>query len=392
MINENMKSKWRETKKPMLIMLISLVILFGAIFIYKGIMSFLLNRYFASHKNPTFTVSTTTVKYDTWQPQLKSVGSLRAITGVSVTAQIGGMITHIYFKPGTLVQKDTVLVQQNADPDIAQLHALQANAKLALITYTRDKAQYDQAKAVSKQQVDSDLQTLKSDDAQVAQQAATVDKLTIKAPFTGYLGVNNVNPGQFLNPGDMVVTLQSLDPIYVDFYLPQQALSQLKLGQTVHVTTDAFPKDKFTGKITTINPIVDTNTRNVEVEATISNPAYKLFPGMFTNTSVDTNQVQKYLTVPQTAISFNPYGDIVYLVEDHGKDKKGNSNLTVKQVFVTTGETRGDQITILTGVKAGDTVVTSGQLKLKNGSRININNEVQPSDNPNPSVPNEHEG
>lgn len=392
MINEKIKSRWTEMKKPMTIMLIGLAILFGAVIIYKGFIAFLEYRYFASKKNPVYTVSTATVKYQNWQPEVKSVGSLRAIVGVNVTAQLGGMITNIYFKPGTIVKQGTVLVQQNADPDIAQLHALQANAKLALITYNRDKAQYDQAKAVSKQQVDSDYQTLKSDEAQVANQAAIVEKLTIKAPFTGYLGVNNVNPGQFLNPGDAIVTLQSLDPIYVDFYLPQQALSQLRLGEKVHVVSDAYPKDNFTGKITTINPIVDTNTRNVEVEATISNPDFKLLPGMFTDVTVDTNKVQKLLTVPQTAVTFNPYGDIVFLVEDHGKDKKGKDNLTVKQVFVTTGETRGDQITLLKGVKEGNVIVTSGQIKLKNGSRISVNNTVQPSDSIDPSVPNEHEG
>lgn len=390
MIPKNLQTKWQEMKKPMTIVLSTLAILFGCIFIYKGIVSFFENRFFASKKNPIITISTMKVTSATWQSELKAVGSLRAIVGVNVTAQLGGQITQIYFKPGTLVQQGTLLVQQNADPDIAQLHALQANEALARITYHRDKAQYDQAKAVSKQQVDTDEQNLKSLQAQVAQQAATVDKLTIRAPFTGYLGVNNVNLGQYLNPGDMIVTLQSLDPIYVDFYLPQQALSQLKLGQSVSITADAFPKDTFTGKITTINPIIDVSTRNVEVEATIANPHYKLIPGMFVNTSLQTNNPTKLLTVPQTAITFNPYGDIVYLVTDHGKDKKGNPNLTVEQVFVTTGETRGDQIAILTGVKAGDTIVTSGQLKLKNGSRVAINNAVQPSDSEHPAVPDEH--
>ena len=197
------------------------------------------------------------------------------------------MVKYIYFTPGAAVQQGTVLVQLNADSDVAQLLALQATAELARITYERDKAQYA-FKAVSKQTVDADIQNLKNAQAQVAQQAATVAKKTIRAPFTGRLGISAVNPGQYLNPGDKIVTLQTLDPIYVDFYLPQQALAQLQMGQAVAVTTDTFPHQIFNGKITTIDPAVDTSTRNVEVEATLSNPKYQLTPGMFAAAEVDT--------------------------------------------------------------------------------------------------------
>lgn len=379
-----------EMKRPMKIMLISVGILFGAIFLYKGAGK-LLMYYFISHaEEPSATVSAMVVKSAEWQPQLKASASTRAVKGVNVTAQLSGMIQTIYFTPGATVNEGDILVQQNADPDIAQLHALQANLELATITFNRDKAQF-KIHAISKQQLDSDEQNMKSLNAQVAQQQAIVEMKTIKAPFSGRLGISLVNPGQYLVPGDKIVMLQTLDPIYADFYLPQQTLAQLETGQTVYLTTDVFPNKVFTGKITTIDPAVDNANRNVQVEATISNPTFELAPGMFATVKVDVSTPKEYLTVPQSAITFNPYGDIAYIIhEDKQKDKKGKPILRVKQSFVTTGETRGDQVTILEGLKEGDRIVTSGQLKLKNGSRVSINNAVQPANVIKPNVPDEH--
>lgn len=382
----------QELRRRMKIMLLVVGILFGAIFLWKGIKSLMIKHYFATHQNPAVTVSTGKAVLTSWSSKMTAVGSSRAIVGVNVTAQLGGMIQKIYFTPGSLVEKDTVLVQQNADPNIAQLHALEANAELAKITYDRDFAQY-KIHAVSKQQVDQDLQNWKSLQAQVAQQAAIVAQLTIVAPFSGRLGISQVNPGQYLNPGDTVVTLQQLDPIYVDFYLPQQALAQLKVGQVVSVKTDTFPNKNFNGKITTIQPLVDTNTRNVQVEATVDNKNMFLTPGMYTTVEVDTGAPRKFITLPESAVTFNPYGDIVYIVKDSKeKGDDGKPGHTVEQVFVTVGETRGDQIAILKGLTDGQIVVTSGQLKLRNGSRILINNTVQPANNPNPVVTNDHQG
>ena len=379
-----------EMKRPMRIMLITLSILFGTIFIYKA-GSKLLMTYFISHGDePTATVSTITVKAADWQPKLKASANIRAVKGVNVTAQLGGMIQTIYFTPGATVNEGDALVQQNADPDVAQLHSLEANAELAKITFQRDKAQY-KFHAVSKQQVDADEQNLKSLIAQVAQQKAIVAMKTITAPFSGRLGISQVNPGQYLNPGDKVVMLQTLDPLYADFYLPQQSIAQLETGQHVQITSDAYPGKVFTGKITTIDPAVDNSNRNIQVEATIDNPTFELAPGMFTTAEVDVSTPKSYLTVPQAAISFNPYGDIAYLIKKNGKkDKKGKPALIARQSFVTTGETRGDQVTILEGLKEGDVIVTSGQLKLKNNSRVTINNTVQPSNSIAPEVPNDH--
>ena len=380
-----------KMKKPMVIMLVALVILFGGIFIYKVFINLMMKRFFATQKNPTYTVSTTAANYAIWKPQISAVGSTRATLGVNVTAQIGGMIQKIYFTPGAIVDANDTLVQQNADPNIGQLHSLQANAELARITYERDKKQF-KANGISKQQLDSDLQNWKSYQGQVEQQQAIVQQLTITAPFKGKLGVSNVNPGQFLNPGDTVVTLQSLDPIYVDFYLPQNQLSYVAINQDVDIAIDAFPGKKFTGKITTINPIVDKNTRNVQVEATVPNPENLLLPGMFTTVEVNRDIQEKLITLPRAAVTFNPYGDLVYRVVKSGTDKKGKEILKVKQKFVTVGMSRGDQVSILSGVNEGDEIVTGGQLKLKNNSFVAINNTVQPSENPDPKVTNEHNG
>ncbi len=380
-----------ELSKPMKIMLLVVGILFGLIFTYKGIMMVMRNMYFAANKNPVVTVSTAVSGYQDWQPKLKAVGSLRAISGVNVTTELAGLVTKIYFTPGSYVEGGTVLIQLDADTEIGQLQSLRAQAALAKITYDRDKKQFS-VNAISKQQLDNDLYTWQNLEGQAAAQAATVSKKTIRAPFAGQLGIRVVNLGQYLNTGDNVTTLQSLDPIYANFYLPQQALAQLKIGQTVHITTDTYPDKVFIGKITTIQPLVDTSTRNVEIEATIDNPEHTLTPGMYITAEVLSGESQKLLTLPVTAVSFNPYGDIVYIVEDGGKDKKGKSQLSVKQSFVTVGDSRGDQVTITGGLKAGQTVVTSGQLKLKNGSLIKVNNTVQPDSSANPVVTNDHQG
>ena len=186
--------------------------------------------------------------------------------------------------------------------------------------------------------------------------------------------------------------MQSLDPIYVDFYLPQNTLSQLKIDQVVNFTVDTYPKEIFTSKITTINPVVDKDSRNIKIEATAANAQHKLLPGMFVNVAVQTGSPQSYLTVPQTAITFNPYGSISYLVKEKGKDDDGKPTLIANQVFVTTGETRGDQIMVLKGLQKSDRIVTSGQLKLKNGSLIAINNSIQLPNNSAPILPNDHGG
>jgi len=374
-------------RKRMFIMLLVLGILFGSIILYKLLIGFLIKKSLSANQSPIVPVSAMKVEYSEWQPKLLASGSLRAIKGVNVTTELSGMVKQIYFTPGSDVTLNQVLVQLNADTEIGQLQSLLAQEALAKITYERDKKQLA-IHAVSQQTVDTDYQNLKSLDGQVIEQAATVAKKTIRAPFTGRVGINNVNPGQFLNPGDTVTSLQTLDPIYVDFYMPQQTLSDLRTGLTVNIESDNA-KDIFHGKITTINPAVQVNTRNVLVEATVSNPKHLLTPGAFVNVEVLTGNRKNLLTIPETAVSYNPYGSIVYVITNKGKDEKGDK-LIVEPAFVITGETRGDQVAILKGIKKDDLIVTSGQLKLKNESRVTIDNKVVPTDSPLTTSANEH--
>jgi membrane fusion protein (multidrug efflux system) len=347
----------------------------------------MMQKYMGKGPQPPATVSAMKAEYQVWQPQLNAVGTLRAVRGVDVTTEVAGLVRSINFKSGDEVKAGQVLAQLNADSDIAQLHSLEAAAELASTVYERDKAQLA-AEVISKAQVDTDAGDLKSKRAQVAQQQAVVDKKTLRAPFAGKLGISIVNPGQYLNPADKLVTLQTIDPIFVDFYLPQQQLPQVAIGQTVTLTTDTYKDIAFTGKINAINPKIDTNTRNVQVEATIPNPKRQLLPGMFANVRVNSGEENRYITLPQTAITFNPYGDTVFVVKPsdkkEDKDEKGNARLLAQQVFVTTGPTRGDQVAILKGIEPGTEVVTSGQVKLKNGTPLIVDNKVQPSNSPNP--------
>lgn len=370
-------------KKAMMWMLLIVILLFGSIFGFKQFKSVMQTRYMKSNSSPIVYVSAIKVMNLPWQPQLTATGNIRAITGVNVTTELAGMVRIIAFTPGANVKKDQLLAQLDIAPDTAQLHVYQANAELAKITYNRDKAQY-LVKAVSKQQLDSDQANLKSTEAQVAEELAIIEQKTIRAPFDGRVGICLINPGQYLKPGDTVTMLQTLDPIYVDFYIPQQSIFQLEKNQSVNIAIDTLPDKVFTGEITTINPGVDTSVRNVEVEATLPNPDGLLTPGMFASVIINTGKPENYLTLPLTAISFNPYGEVIYIIKQTGKDKDGKPILIAKQRFVTTGEKRGDQIVILNGVNEGDWIVTSGQLKLKNGSRVIVNNSVSPTNDPSP--------
>ena len=345
------------------------------------------------------TVTTTKVESQDWQPTLAAVGSVLPVRGVDVTTEIAGLVREIHFKSGQDVKKDEILVELNADSDKAQLAALEAAADLSATVLKRDKAQFD-AQAIAQAQVDSDAADLKSKRALADQQRAIIDKKTIRAPFAGRLGITTVNPGQYLNPGDKIVTLQTIDPIYVDFNLPQKAIGSLQVGQVVNVTSDGFANESFPGKITAISPKVDTTTRNITVEATFANPKRQLLPGMFANAAVDAGDKKHYLTLPQTAITYNPYGSTVFVVQTAAEAAAAakaasapapaaSSGFFVQQAFVTTGETRGDQVAILKGLKEGQTVVTSGQVKLKNGTWITVDNTVSPANSPNPT-PQEH--
>ncbi len=370
----------------MIIMLVAVGLVFGGLFAYHAYEAMMQRKSMAGRLPPPVAVSAMRARYLSWQPEVKAVGSLRAVRGVDVTSEIAGLVSRVYFKSGQDAWKNRVLVQLNADSDIALLHSLEAAAQLARTVYERDKKQFA-VQAVSRATLDADAADLKGKTAQVRQQRAIVEKKTIRAPFAGRLGISTVNPGQYINPGDKIVTLQALDRLYADFYLPQQQLSKLRPGQEVLADTDAYPGLTFRGRITSINPQVDPSTRNAEIEAEFANPGRRLLPGMYAVIDVRAGAVRRYLTLPQTAITYNPYGETVFVVAEEGKGPDGRPILVARQVFVTTGGTRGDQVAIVSGITEGQLVVTSGQLKLKNGSRVAINNQIQPSDNPAPRPP-----
>lgn len=367
------------------IIIITIVVLFLATGIigFNLVKAHFISQALAQNASPKQTIATATVKYDDWQPQIGAVGTLRAVRGVDITTEVTGLVRTVDFHSGQEVAGGAVLVHLNADSDLAQEQALAAAADLADVVLKRDQVQF-QAQAISQAQLDADAADLKNKRAQQAAQAALVAKKTLRAPFAGQLGITTLNPGQYLNTGDKVVTLQQLDPILVDFRLPQQDLSRVSVGQTVTLTADTWPGVSFTGHIDALNPLIDSATRNVQIEASIDNHERHLFPGMFGHLQVDAGKLVHALTLPQSAVTYNPYGATVFLVVDDGKGGQ-----TVRQNFVTLGTTRGDQVQALSGVKEGDIVVTAGQLKIKNGTPVAIDNSVRPSDDANPA-PQEH--
>ena len=364
--------------KRMIIMLIVVGLVLGGIFWFINFKGRMIKEFMMSQGEPLQTVSTTTASYLEWLPKLEAVSSLQAIQGTNISAEVSGIVEEIHFKQGDNVKVGTPLLQLHAGDDIAKLASLKATAQLARTIYQRDLKQF-RVEAISKQTVDTDKANLDIALANIAYQQALIDKKLIRAPFTGRLGVRLVDVGQYLDAGTPISNLQALDTIFADFFLPQQALAKLKIGQQVTLKTDAYPTQTFTGTITVINPKIDINTRNVLVRATLKNPKHKLLPGMYATVNVATGLAQRYITLPRTAITFNSFGSTVYRVENNGQDEKGKPKLIAKQSFVTTGDTRGDQIAVLKGVNEGDTVVTSGQIKLRNGSPVTVDNSVQPS-------------
>jgi len=371
--------------KRMIIMLIAVAVVLGGVFGFQVFKANIIKHVMASLANPPQTVSTVTAGYQQWQPAVSAVGTLRAVNGAELSLQLAGIVSELDFKSGDDVRAGQVLLRLRTDDDVAKLQALQATAELAQITYDRDRKQL-QAQAISRATLDSDAASLKNNQAQVAEQQAVVDQKILRAPFAGHLGIRAVDLGQYLAAGTQVVTLQALDPLYLDFFLPQQALANIKVDQAVAVHVDTWPGVNFAGQIIAINPQVDPTSRNVQIRATLPNPDHRLLPGMFATLDISTGAPQHQITLPQTAVAYNPYGDTVYVVLDKGKDAQGKPQLIAQQTFVTTGDTRGDQVAILKGIKAGDVIVSAGQIKLHNDSPVVVNNTVQPTDNPHPDV------
>jgi membrane fusion protein (multidrug efflux system) len=371
-------------RRRMIVMLVSVCILLGLLVGFNALKTALITHFISSMGLPPATVSTMVVEEDEWQPTLSSVGNVRAFRGVDLSAETGGAVLNVFVKSGMDVKKGDLLIQLNDASDIAQLNSFKAMADLAKVINERDKQQLA-IQAISKNVFDTSAADAKSKAAQVAQQAALVAKKSIKAPFSGRVGIIAINPGQYVNAGDKMLTLQTLDPIFIDFTLPQTTAGLIQVGQEIEMKTDAFKDAAFKGKITAVSPKVELNTRNMQIEAVVNNPDKKVLPGMFANVTINLGEQVKYLTLPQTAITYNPYGSTVFIARKTDRlDKQGKPLIEAEQVFVTTGLTRGDQVAIVKGLEPGVMVVTSGQLKLKNGTPLIINNQVEPGFNPNP--------
>ncbi len=330
----------------------------------------------ASFAPPPETVTTAEVKPDRWQPTLSAIGSITAVQGVMISAEISGTVKHITFESGATVKAGELLVELDTAVEQAQLRSADASADLARASLNRARdlrgrnlvsaADFDAAEAQAKQSV-----------AQMDNIRAAIAKKFIRAPFSGRLGIRQINLGQFLDNGAAIVTLQSLDPVYANFALPQRYLSQLRSGMTVRIAADAFPKQSFDGRITAISPEVD-SVRNVRLQATLSNSENRLQPGMYVEVSVVLPETEQVLLIPASAVLYAPYGDSVFVLEDKKDEKTGQTGKVLNQKFVRLGPARGDFVVVASGLEAGQILVSTGVFKLRNGMGVVIDNALAP--------------
>jgi membrane fusion protein, multidrug efflux system len=403
-----------STTRRMIIMIVAVLALIGII---AGIKVLMIMKMLSGMKPPPpAAVTTAKTSYQEWQPELRAVGTLRAARGADLALEVAGLVGRVNVRSGDDVKAGQLLLELVTTTEVANLHQLEAQAALAQLTYDRAKQQIA-VHVIAQADYDTAAADLKVKQAAVAQQQAIIAKKQLRAPFAGRAGIVTITPGSYLNSGTVIVTLQELDPVYVDFFVPQKDLAQAQVGRKAILTLDAFPGKTFSGTVNAVSPKIDTDTRNVLVEARVPNPDRVLSPGMFVNVTVDAGSQQRYLTLPQTAIVYNPYGETVYVLRTKSefdaeqaaaaakdadpvdkqpapKQAKKGPQLSadapvVEQTFVTTGPTRGDQVAVLSGVDAGVEVVSSGQIKLKNGAPVRIDNSVRPADNPHPT-PQEH--
>lgn len=373
--------------KRMIIMLFLCALVFGIIFGIKALFTKGMNDAINSSPIPASAVTTAIAKEDSWATSLEAVGTVRAVNGVAVTTQIAGAVQKIHFKSGDQVKQGDVLVTLDSGTDTAQLNALRAAAKLGELEYERFLSLHKQG-SVSQSELDRKRSERDQATANADAQREKVSQKTLRAPFDGQLGIRQVDLGQYLNPGDAVVTLQQLNPIYVNFSLPEQLLSSIATGLDVQVALAAFPDQTFNGKITAVEPGVEAATRNFNIQAQLNNDDQHLRPGMFADVRIALSQENAVVVLPRTAIAYAPYGNAVYVINDTGeKDEDGNPKLAVKKRFVKLGPIRGDLIAIVDGLKPGEKVASSGLLKLRNDAPVFEENDVMPADDatPNPA-------
>lgn len=371
--------------KRMILMLLACVVVFGGVFGVQAMINKGMNDFFDDMPMPAVSITVADAEEDTWPVRLSAVGTAKAVNGTQLTTEAAGIVNKINFRSGEQVKAGQTLITLDDEADRAQLKALKAAAELAKAELERTQRLHRQGSA-SKAELDRAISQADQAVGNLTSHEARIAQKNIKAPFDGQLGIRLVNLGEFLSPGTPVVSLQQLSPIYVDFKLPESNLKALAVGQTITVTVDAWPDATFEGKVTAIEPGIDAATRSIKVQAEIENEDFKLRPGMFARVQLDLGADESVVVIPQSAVSFNPYGNAVFVVVD-SEDNNGTAQKVVKRRFVRTGRTQGDYITILEGIEPGDTVATSGLLKLNNDTVIKISDEVnmEASKNPTPN-------
>lgn len=362
-------------KKRMILVVMTLILVFGGIFGWKAFMNHKIHEFMAARGMPVITVSTVPVRRVGWHDRIRSVASLVATQGVSIAAQLPGVVTAIRFHSGQPVRQGALLVQVNDEPQLAQLSYDIAQTHLASTSLRRTKILYRE-KAASRAQLDSAVATFRGAQARVAGDRAAIHELALRAPFTGVLGIRQVNLGQYLAPGTPIVDLQSYATLYANFTIPQGELPRIHVGQTVQVSVDAYPHRFFAGRVHALGAAINPATRNILVQAVVPNTDGALRPGMFGRIRLLSRQKRVVLVVPAGALTYNTYGDTVYVLRQGAI--KGHPHLIAYQQVVTTGRERHGLVVIKQGLKVGETVVTAGQVKLRNGMPVAVNNAVQP--------------
>jgi membrane fusion protein, multidrug efflux system len=363
-------------KRMLLMLALTLLVIAGLGFVkFRQIQSAIGQA--AAFQPPPEAVTTIIAQQDRWPATLGAIGTVAAVQGVVVSADLPGTVERIAFESGTFVHQGDILVQLDTRQERAQLAAGEAERQLAVLNFGRMKGLLEQ-RVISQSEYDQATAQQKQTDARVGEIRATIERKTIRAPFSGVLGIRQVNRGQYLAAGDPIVPLQALQPIYVNFGVPQQDVARVRVGGDVHITAEELPGLELTGRVSAINSVVDEATRNVQVQATLPNRDGRLRPGMFVQTSLGTGVSNAVIALPAPAISYAPYGDSVFIVTDL-KDPNGRPYKGVRQQFVKLGGSRGDQVAVLSGIKPGDEIVTSGVFKLRNGAAVLVNNKVTPA-------------
>src|SRR5436190_4049091 len=376
------EAKVKLTRKIVIKALLAVGVLFLIIFGIKALQ--IVKMATTKQPMPVATVTSAPVKEEDWAPTLTSVGTVSAVQGATVSTELGGTVSEIMFQNGGVAKKGDIIVKLDASQEEALLRSAEAEVELARQDLERTRGLASQ-KVVSRAELDAAESKFRRLTAVVDQMRSNIRKKTIVAPFDGQLGIRQVNVGQMINSGQPVVPLQSLDPVFADFALPQQHFAKLSAGLEIRVTTDAVPGRVFNGKLTAVNSMVDVATRNVLVQATLANPDHALRPGMFAKVEVVLPEKERALVIPGSAISYAPFGDSVFVIEKQKDPKTGKESQTIRQQFVRVGEARGDLVSITTGLKVGETVVGTGVFKLRNGMAVTINNDLAPNPQVNPT-------